>query len=187
MAVVYYSGYGHTKVVAEHIAIGAKSAGAEAVLFNVNDQLATAQELEILESFDAIVFGSPTYMGALAWQLKKFMDSTSSIWAQRKWENKIAAGFTNSAGMSGDKLNTLFTLSIFAAQHGMIWVGSNSMGQGLAQQGQAVNRLSSWLGLMTQANANDGPDIAPPIEDRKASEAFGARIAAIANKMHKNG
>ncbi len=40
-----------------------------------------------------------------------------------RWSDKLAAGFTNSKTMSGDKLNTLFDLAAFAAQHGMIWVG----------------------------------------------------------------
>lgn len=37
-------------------------------------------------------------------------------------ENKITASFTNSHSLSGDKLNYLMQLVVFAAQHGMIWV-----------------------------------------------------------------
>ncbi len=51
------------------------------------------------------------------------MDGTSEIWALQSWRDKLAAAFTHSAAPSGDKLGTLTQLAVFAAQHGMIWVG----------------------------------------------------------------
>jgi NAD(P)H dehydrogenase (quinone) len=45
------------------------------------------------------------------------------LWFEQRWKDKIAAGFTNSASQSGDKLNVLTDLSIFAAQLSMIWIG----------------------------------------------------------------
>jgi len=44
-------------------------------------------------------------------------------WLEQRWKDKIAAGFTNSASQSGDKLSTLLQLTVFAMQMGMIWVG----------------------------------------------------------------
>ena len=76
-----------------------------------------------LEKADAIIFGSPTYMGSASAPFKAFMDASSKVWAAQGWKDKIAAGFTNSASQSGDKLATLQQLAIFAAQHGMMWVG----------------------------------------------------------------
>jgi NAD(P)H dehydrogenase (quinone) len=75
----------------------------------------------------AIVFGSPTYMGNVSWQFKKFVDATSAVWAQQGWKNKLAAAFTNSAGINGDKLSTLYTLFTLSQQHGMLWVGTGMM------------------------------------------------------------
>ncbi len=40
-----------------------------------------------------------------------------------KWRNKVAAGFTNSGAQNGDKLHSLISMALFAAQHGMLWVG----------------------------------------------------------------
>ena len=56
-------------------------------------------------------------------RLKEFMEKSSRKWYEQKWKNKITAGFTNSHSLSGDKLNYLMQLVVFAAQHGMIWVG----------------------------------------------------------------
>jgi len=39
---------------------------------------------------------------------------------EQRWKDKVAAGFTNSASQSGDKLSTLFQLNVFAMQMGMI-------------------------------------------------------------------
>ena len=68
----------------------------------------------VLAAADAIVFGSPTYMGGVSWQFKKFADASSKPWYVQAWRNKLAAGFTNSATLNGDKFSSLqylFTLS----------------------------------------------------------------------------
>ncbi len=39
-----------------------------------------------------------------------------------KWADKVAAGFTNAASRSGDKLATNQQIAVFAAQHRMHWV-----------------------------------------------------------------
>ena len=51
---------------------------------------------------DAIVFGAPTYMGGASAPMKAFIDATSKPWYARAWKNKLAGGFTNSGGYSGD-------------------------------------------------------------------------------------
>jgi len=125
VVVVYHSGYGHTKVQAEAVARGAASVdGAKVLLVPVED---VEMHWNALHAADAIVFGSPTYMGSVSAKMKAFMEETSKHWAALKWRDKIAGGFTNSASQSGDKLNTLTDFVIFAMQHGMIWVGLDLM------------------------------------------------------------
>ena len=58
---------------------------------------------ETLAAADAIVFGSPTYMGNVSWQFKSFADASSKPWYGQAWKDKLAAGFTNSASINGDK------------------------------------------------------------------------------------
>lgn len=190
VAIVYHSGFGHTAVVAEHVAKGAGSLpGVTAKLFKA-DELASPDSgpWAELAAADAIVFGAPTYMGSASAPMKQFMDASSKVWFTQGWKDKIAAGFTNSASWSGDKLATLEQFAVLAAQHGMVWVGTG-MAPGYNASTSSLenmNRLGSFLGLMTQANADEGPDVAPPQTDRRTAEAFGQRVAKVAQRW-KNG
>lgn len=189
IAVVYHSGYGHTAVVAEHVAKGAGGVvGAAARLYNAGD-LATpdAGPWAELAAADAIILGAPTYFGSVSAGMKQFIDASSKVWAGQGWKDKIAAGFTNSSSWSGDKLSTLSQLAIFAAQHGMVWIGTGMMPGYNTKAGSpdSINRLGSFLGLMTQSNFDEGPDVAPPPQDRKTAELFGARIAEAAARWTK--
>ncbi|MDM8567478.1 flavodoxin family protein [Candidatus Halobeggiatoa sp. HSG11] len=175
VVIVYHSGFGHTKVQAESVAKGVQSVeGAEVKLMSVDEI-----DWDILNQADGIIFGSPTYMGSVSAQFKQFMDASSKAWFELKWQDKIAAGFTNSASQSGDKLNTLVQLSVFAAQHGMVWVslglppGNNST-HGSPED---LNRCGSYLGAMAQSNADQGPDVVPPESDKKTAEHLGKRVA----------
>lgn len=183
VAIVYHSGYGHTAKQAQAVAEGVdKAGGAASVLVPVDkideywDRLATA---------DALIFGSPTYMGSVSGPFKTFMDASSKQWYARAWKDKIAAGFTNSASQSGDKLNTLIQLAVFAAQHGMIWVGLDLMPGNNNSQGSVedLNRLGSFLGAMAQSNADQGADIVPPEADLKTAAVLGARVAETAKRF----
>jgi NAD(P)H dehydrogenase (quinone) len=60
-----------------------------------------------LEQTDAIIFGAPTYRGSASGKSKTFVDASSKPFFTGAWKDKIAAGFTNSASRSGDKLSTL--------------------------------------------------------------------------------
>jgi multimeric flavodoxin WrbA len=176
VSVVYHSGFGHTKVIAEAVARGARQVpGTEVNLVPVAE---VDQQWEALEASDAIIFGSPTYMGSVSGPFKVFMDASAKVWFEQKWKDKLAAGFTNSGGMSGDKLNTLQTLAIFGAQHGMVWVG-----QAEAVVPDGVNRLSSYLGLMAQSG-NVPPEQEPGPADQATGEAFGRRVAAATARWH---
>ncbi|HEX6979986.1 MAG TPA: flavodoxin family protein [Alphaproteobacteria bacterium] len=183
VAVVYHSGYGHTKLQAEAVARGAAAVpGTEVALIPVAEAEARWDELD---GADAIVFGAPTYMGSLSAPFKAFIDSTSKTWAARKWRNKIAAGFTNSGSQSGDKLNSLLQLVTFAMQHGMIWVGldlppGNNHSKGSIAD---LNRLGSSVGAMAQSNVDQGPEHGPIPSDLETAAHLGARVAAFARRV----
>jgi len=178
IAVAYTSGSGHTARVAEHVALGAELvAGTEAVLVDVgslNDAV-----WETLAGADAIVFGAPTYMGGPAGAFKLFADASAQIWFAQGWKDKLAAGFTNSGHMSGDKLNTLVYFAVLAAQHGMNWVSYGAKGGWDTSEGSAedLNRIGSWLGVATQANKDRAAEIAPPPSDLRTAAELGRRVA----------
>lgn len=189
IAIVYHSGFGHTAVIAEHVAKGAEGvAGVTAKLFKA-EALASPDSGPWAEiaAADAIIFGAPTYMGSASAPMKQFMDASSKAWYGQQWKDKIAAGFTVSASWSGDKLSTLSQFAVLAAQHGMIWAGTGMMPGNNNSKGspEDINRVGSFLGLMAQANADQGPDVAPPAADRKTAELFGARIAHVAARWSK--
>lgn len=185
IAIAYHSGFGHTKRQAEAVHAGAASlAGAEAKLYAV-DALDDAAWAE-LDAADAIVFGAPTYMGSAAAKFKAFMDESSKRWYTRAWHNKVAAGFTTSASQSGDKLNTLVQLMVFANQHGMIWVGVDLLPGNNSSQGSVddLNRLGSFSGAMAQANADQGAE-AMRDSDLKTAAHLGERVARLAADLRR--
>jgi len=186
IAIVYHSGYGHTEVQAEHVRKGAASVkGVETLFIKAEDAI---NNLEQLENADAIIFGSPTYMGSVSAKFKEFMEVSSSIWFKQRWKDKVAAGFTNSHSLSGDKLNSLMQMAVFASQHGMIWVGQAELNQspdGEPGKADAINRIGSFLGAMAQSE-NDTPEVTPPSGDLKTAELLGERVANITIKIYKN-
>lgn len=184
IAVVYHSGQGRTQRQAEAVAEGAASvAGVEVRLFNV---LASEEfPFSELATVDAIIFGAPTYMGSLSGPFKTFMDASSKVWFRRGWLNKIAAGFTNSGSQSGDKLSSLLQLVIFAAQHGMIWVGLDALAGNNTSKGspEDLNRLGSWVGAMAQSHLDFAATDAPPATDLRTAAALGKRVAEQSQRL----
>ena len=116
--IVYHSGYGHTQRVAQQVAAGA---GGELLAIDAEGNLPDGG-WEQLNAADAIIFGTPTYMGGPSWQFKKFADASSKAWFTRAWQDKVFGGFTNSASPVGDKGATMIQLQTLASQHGGIWV-----------------------------------------------------------------
>lgn len=175
IVIVYHSGYGHTRRVAEAVA-----RGAHAALVSINEHgEVPADGWAALAQAQAIIFGSPTYLANVSWQFKRFIDASSAVWMKQGWKNKFAAGFTNSAGINGDKLMTLQTMTAMAQQHGMLWVGTGMMPSNAKSSGREdLNYLASFTGLMTATPADAGVDEMHP-GDLKTAEVFGARVADI--------
>ena len=132
---------------------------------------------------DAIIFGSPTYNGTVSAKFKQFMeDSTREAWMGQSWRNKVAAGFTNSGAMHGDKLSTLVTMTLFGAQHGMIWTGLDLFP---GKTDDDLNRIGGWLGAMAQSD--DAPAEVTPIEsDLRTAAYLGKRVAEIAQQLARD-
>jgi multimeric flavodoxin WrbA len=180
IAVVYYSGYGHTKLIAELVA---ESAKASLIAIDNNGDITDA-DWETLNAADGIIFGAPTYMGNAPWQFKKFADASSKIWFTRGWQDKVFGGFVNSASLNGDKQVTLIYLQTLAAQHGGIWV---SLGQlpanALASTRNDTNNLGGSVGALIQSPSDAGAD-AIPAGDLETAKLYGARVAEITRRLH---
>ena len=184
VAVIYHSGYGHTKRVAEAVRDGAASVdGTEATLMTAEE---ATERMDELEGYDAHIWGSPTYMGTVSAPMKAFIDATSKPWMAHKWKDKIAAGFTNSSSPSGDKVNTLVEFAVLAAQHGMIWVGQGFLPPGYQEDdGRAhpeVNRIGGFLGAMAVSENAEPSPTNPPEADVATARQHGARVARAAQR-----
>ncbi len=180
VVIAYHSGHGHTTKLAEAVRDGAAGvSGTDAVLISV-DAL-TDDEWARLDAADAIIFGSPTYMGTASPAFHTFAHDTSGRWYRQAWTNKIAAGFTTSGGKSGDKLHTLQYFTVLAAQHGMHWVNLDLLP---GQQDSELNRLGGWLGVMAQSPAGQGPE-AMAKSDLLTGTHLGQRVAEHAHLLRR--
>ncbi len=179
VVVVYHSGYGHTQRMAQAVADGA---GATLLAVDADGNLPEGG-WETLAAADAIIFGSPTYMGTVSWQFKKFADASSKVWFAQGWKDKLAAGFTNSAGLNGDKHSTLTYLFTLAMQHGMLWVSQGLMPANTkAATRNDVNNLVSYSGAIAQSPSDAGAaDMEPG--DLETARIFGKRVADQAARL----
>jgi multimeric flavodoxin WrbA len=179
IVVVYHSGYGHTHRMAQAVAEGAK---ATLVAIDTAGNLPEGA-WETLAKAAAIIMGSPTYMGTVSWQFKKFADATSKPWFTQQWKDKVFAGFTNSATMNGDKLSTLHYLFTLAMQHSGIWVGTGMMpSNAKAAQRDDINYVGSFSGAMAQTPSDSSPE-EMPAGDLETARLFGKRVADVTARI----
>jgi NAD(P)H dehydrogenase (quinone) len=182
VAIVYHSAAGHTAALAQSAAEGVRDAGAEPILLSLEGG-DFAPVLEAVAAADAVIFGAPTFMGDLSAGFRAFAEASAGAWYGQVWKDKLAAGFTVSGSYSGDKLNSLTSLAVFAAQHGMVWVSTGLLpGHAYGKVGpEDVNRLGSFLGVMAQAD-NAPADVTPPSGDHQTVRLLGARVAEAARR-----
>jgi NAD(P)H dehydrogenase (quinone) len=186
IAIVYFSGYGHTAKQAEAVEKGAAGvAGAEVTVFRIDEHGDLPEgALDALGAHDAIIYGSPTYMGGPAWQFKKFADASSKPWFSSAWKDKIAAGFTNSASVNGDKFSTIAYFFTLSQQHGQIWIGTGLLPSNKKEHGpDDVNWTAGSAGALAISPSDASPDEAPRSGDLETARLLGERVAQFAVKF----
>jgi multimeric flavodoxin WrbA len=180
-AIVYFSGYGYTAKLAEAVREGAERV-ADVVMYRIDKSgelpLGTWDELALA---DAIIYGSPTYMGGPAWQFKKFADASSKPWLSERWKNKLAAGFTNSTSVNGDKFLTIAYFWTLSQQHGQIWIGTGLLPANKKENDPAdVNWTAGFGGVLAISPADVSLDEAPRSGDLETAKRLGQRVAEFA-------
>jgi NAD(P)H dehydrogenase (quinone) len=183
LAIAYHSRFGHTAVLAEAVTEGAREAGADVTMIAVDRM--TEADWDILDGADGIIFGSATYMGNVSAGFQAFAEQTGRRCLNGTWRDKVAAGFTNSGAKSGDKVNTLVSLAVFAAQHHMHWV---NLGLGAGWNSSTgseddLNRLGFWLGAGAQTDVDADPDQVHP-SDVRTCRHLGWRAALVTRQLN---
>ncbi|NMH59238.1 NAD(P)H:quinone oxidoreductase [Alteromonas ponticola] len=136
--VLYYSSYGHVEKMAEAVAEGARSAGAEVDIKRVpetapddvvknagfkTDQKAPIAKVDELANYDAIIVGVGTRYGRMASQMAAFWDQTGGLWQKGALEGKVASTFTSTASQHGGQETTLVSNMTTFFHMGMVVVG----------------------------------------------------------------
>jgi NAD(P)H dehydrogenase (quinone) len=142
--VVYYTMNGHTHRLAEAVAEGARQVvGAEVVLCRVPETLSKADlkrrgaveeaegiiakvpvcTPEELEEADAVIFGTPSYLGNMSGQMRIFLDSLGDLWKKNALVGKVGSVFVSSGSQHGGQEAAILSFHPTLLHLGMIIVG----------------------------------------------------------------
>ena len=192
--VLYYSSYGHMESMANAIAEGARSAGAEVAIRRVPettpldvakaahfklDQSAPIATIDELANYDAIVVGSPTRFGRLASQMASFLDQAGGLWMRGALHGKVGGAFTSTATQHGGQEVTLFSIITNLLHFGMVIVGLPYSHQGQMTMEEIVG--GSPYGATTIAGGAGQRQ--PSALDLAGAQHQGKLIAETANKL----
>jgi len=115
----YYSRTGNTKKMAIAIARGVKK---EKLAVDVRD-IRRIRPRDLLK-YQAIIFGSPTYYGLMAAEMKRLIDE--SVKFHGRLTGKVGGAFTSSGGIAGGGETTILSILEAFMIHGMIVFGESN-------------------------------------------------------------
>lgn len=198
IAIVYYSATGHAHQLAKAYEEGAQAAGAEVRVRKVAELAPQAAidsnpgwkahsektkdlpvaTLEDLEWANGYVFGSPTRYGAMAAQLKQFIDGASSLWMQGKLADKAVTAFAGAMNAQGGQINTLQNIYHVMQHWGAIIVPPGYTDQSIYAAG------GSPYGIVYSTGSFEPVEL--PQEVLAAARYMGGRIARFAAVLEAN-
>jgi len=117
MLIAYYTQTGHTAHMAEAIADGAREIAGVTVTVKPLAEIGCKD----LAGYDAVLLGSPTYYGSMAWELKKLIDDSVTFHGQLV--GKVGGAFTSSANVGGGNETTVMDILKAMLVHGMVIAG----------------------------------------------------------------
>ncbi len=192
--VLYYSTYGHIETMANAVAEGARSTGANVVVKRVPetvppdvaksahfklDQSAPVATIAELADYDAIIVGCPTRFGRMPSQMAAFLDQAGGLWARGALNGKVGGAFTSTATQHGGQEVTLFSVITNLLHFGMVIVGLPYSFQGQMSLDEVVG--GSPYGATTIAGGQGQRQ--PSKIELEGAEFQGRLIAETANKL----
>jgi NAD(P)H dehydrogenase (quinone) len=152
---------------------------AKAAYYKLDQDAPIAEPLE-LENYDAIILGASTRFGAMASQLKNFLDQTGPLWAKGALINKVGSVMSSTATQHGGAELAILSAQATLQHHGMVIVPLSYAYQG--QSGNDEVRGGSPYGMTTTSDSDGSRQ---PSEQELEGAAFqGKRVAEIAIKLH---
>jgi NAD(P)H dehydrogenase (quinone) len=193
--VLYYSSHGHLERMADAVAEGARSAGAEvdilrvpetapqavveAAHFKTDSAHAVIERPNALTAYDAIIVGAPTRFGRMPSQMASFWDTAGGLWASGALHGKVGGAFTSTATQHGGQETTLFSIITNLLHFGLTIVGLDYGHQGQMTLDEIVG--GSPYGATTIAG---GDGSRQPSEIELAGARYqGRRVAEVAAKL----
>jgi len=189
--IAFYSRNGSTEALANAIAEGARSEGAEVRLRRAREIVSAdiiakapgwAENADRMNGLyeaptepdaewaDGIVFGTPTRFGSMTSELKAYIDGLGGLWSQGKLNGKVGSGFTSTSTMHGGNETTITSLYTPMAHLGLIIVP-------LGYADPVLFRSGTPYG----ASSVSGQTANPPTDDELEVARFqGRRVALIA-------
>ena len=192
--VLYYSSYGHIETMAQAVAEGARSAGAEVTIKRVPelmpeaaakaahyklDQAAPVATVDELVDYDAIILGVPTRFGNMAAQMKNFLDQTGGLWFAGKLVGKIGSVFASTATQHGGQESTILSTHTVLLHQGMIIVGLPYAWQGQMRLDEITG--GSPYGATTISGGDGSRQ--PSANELDGARFQGKHVAEIAAKL----
>jgi NAD(P)H dehydrogenase (quinone) len=123
---------------------------------------------------DAIIFGSPTRFGAVAAELKAYIDSLGGLWAKGALGGKLGSAFAGSATPHGGNESTILSLYNPMAHLGLIIVPT-----GFADAAMFKGAGTPYGASVVSGNPPSGPSP----EELEVARFQGRRVAQIAKKL----
>lgn len=187
LLIAYHSNAGHIAALADAIAQGARDAGATVTLGRVSDSPTAPDNAppvltpDDLPRHDGILFGAPTHFGAMAAEMKLFLDRCSGLWLRHALVGKVAGVFTSSDSQHGGQEHTLLSMQASLQHLGLVIAGLPYTFQGQTRMDEITG--GTPYGATTLARAADGTSRPPSANELAGARFQGAHVARLATAL----
>lgn len=194
--VLYYSSHGHVAALADAVAEGVRSVGAEAVVKRVPELVPEAvarragyrvatgvpvASVQELADYDAIVLGTPTRFGNMAAQMKNFLDQAGGLWSRDALVGKVGSVFTSTGSQHGGQESTILSTHTVLLHLGMVLVGLPYSFKGQLAMHEVTG--GSPYGASTLADDGQGGDRRPSTNELDGARFQGKHVARVAHAL----
>lgn len=174
--VLYASMYGHTEVLAEAIAEGARRVSSADVVLKSVDDVDPAE----LKEADGIIWGCSSVFGEPNAQMASFLAKLGGLWAAGELQGKVGGVFGTASSQHGGVENLLRALQTPMQHHGMIIVSNTGT---LDADRVRYGCPSGAAATIPVEAAPDAPMNRPTEAEMELARQYGRRVAEVAGRL----